>query len=354
MGQSDDFKSSKAFSQKTSTSSYNGRSFKMPLLPLPQVPNFLDETHTRRLVRRISLEGPGWDSESCLELLVCANGAITRPFFCTSYSGDELNTSPGRVLFCAAQKRKGAIMDSAGVVSAQCLFFTGVYLMSSLRIFDAWRSFLPALAVCQSFNFMDPRRTAANRGECGTPAEESLPDFGSRSSLDPPQRFPSLPSTSDDEILRAWCFYLSEISLWRLETEARKDITAILNQSQHSPASNLLDRLAEISEIYHQQLVAWQSSLPPVVSISEASSSTTETDVLRFVLRGRTTYVNELITWTFLVETEYGSSGVLSLSSWETVEAAIEMLYFWPGEVEGVEESTKFLQYVMSRIGGSL
>ncbi|KJK61787.1 Glycosyl hydrolase family 3 N terminal domain protein [Aspergillus parasiticus SU-1] len=267
----------------------------------------LDEPYIRRLVRKVSLEGPSWDSESCLALLVCANGAITGPLSAPSISAGDLRASPGRRLFTAALKRIGATLDSAGIVQAQCLFFAGVYLMSCLRPFDAWRSFLQALAVCQSFKFM------GEATQTGTPAEESiywsswkserelrwelgLPDFGTRISLEPPQRFPTLPLTDDEEILRAWYFYLSEISLWRLETEIRKDMTARLSE----PYNNTLNGLADISEIYQQQLVACLHSLPSTVSIFDPPRQTPETDVLRFILQGRSTCFNELITWPYI------------------------------------------------------
>ncbi|KAL4926644.1 uncharacterized protein BDV17DRAFT_293436 [Aspergillus undulatus] len=380
----------------------------------------LDETSVRRLVRRISIEGPGWDSESCLALLVCANGAITRPFCSASLSSDELQASTGRALFAAAQKRMGMVLDSAGVVEAQCLFFVGVYLMSFQRPYDAWRSFLQGLAVCQNFRFMDPGYSTAGLGGTGASAEEStywscwkserelrlelgLPDFGSPSALIAPQRFPTLPLSNDDQLVNAWYFYLSEISLWRLEMEARKDMSACLSkmrQGQNSP-DRLLDLLCEVSEIYSQQSVAWQDSLPSMVSISDTTCDGTGTDVLRFVLRGRKTYLDELITWPFIVHAVGGSelspTACLWLSkgleahlerleinfpgfhhrhhgTWlmirssarsacillaiarspvaahlpfgwkEAVEKTINMLYFWCGEVAGLEDVAKFCQ----------
>ncbi|KAB8205458.1 hypothetical protein BDV34DRAFT_213048 [Aspergillus parasiticus] len=193
----------------------------------------LDEPYIRRLVRKVSLEGPSWDSESCLALLVCANGAITGPLSAPSISAEDL--------------RIGCMPE------------------------------------------FQPKR--ASTGHHG-----SLPDFGTRISLEPPQRFPTLPLTDDEEILRAWYFYLSEISLWRLETEIRKDMTARLSE----PYNNTLNGLADISEIYQQQLVACLHSLPSTVSIFDPPRQTPETDVLRFILQGRSTCFNELITWPYI------------------------------------------------------
>ncbi|KAL3449608.1 hypothetical protein BJX65DRAFT_272696 [Aspergillus insuetus] len=104
-------------------------------------------------------------------------------------------------------------------------------------------------------------------------------------------------------MLRAWYGYLSEISLWRLEMEARAEITGCISKIQQAqgPTDKLLDLLCEVSEIYSQQAVAWQESLPPIVSISEAGCSEDGTDALRFILKGRKTYANDLITWPVIV-----------------------------------------------------
>ncbi|KAE8378537.1 hypothetical protein BDV26DRAFT_281062 [Aspergillus bertholletiae] len=290
----------------------------------------LDEPYIRRLVRRVSLEGPGWDSESCLALLVCANGAITGPLSAPSISTEEMR-------------------------------------ISQLR----W--------------------------------ELGLPDFGTRISLEPPQRFPTLPLT-DDEVLRAWYFYLSEISLWRLETEIRKDMTTRLSQ----PHQNSLNDLTDISEIYKQQLCACLQSVPSTVGISDPPSQIPDTDVLRFILQGRSTYVNELITWPYIasavncmpledtaqvwvgkglqahlerlevnrtgyyhrhhgtwlmIRTSARSACILlavqrsSLrdllpAAWkQAVEATVKMLEFWQAEVEGLAALTRFLWHLLSNVG---
>ncbi|KAL4882053.1 hypothetical protein BJY04DRAFT_217746 [Aspergillus karnatakaensis] len=380
----------------------------------------LDATHSRNLVQRVSLTGPAWDAESCLALLICANGAIIRPFSSASLSSQEPQISTGQALFNAAQRRMGIVLDSAGLVEAQCLFFAGVYLMSILRPYDAWRSFLQGLAICQTFRSINSSTTQSEysgnrntaeesiywscwKSECELRFELGLPDFGSSSgpALTAPQRFPSLPSTPthDDQVLRAWYFYLAEISLWRLEMGAMKDLAACLGKMQQgkNEQERLLDLLCGVSEIYTQQSVAWQDSLPSMVSISESTcgGTGTETDSLRFILRGRKTYVDELITWPFIVlalgQSEFNprarawlSKGVaahlerLEINSpgfyhrhhgtwlmirssarsiciliaiartfgadsfpvkWRgTVEKSIEMLVFWSGEVDGLEE----------------
>ncbi|KAK6813592.1 hypothetical protein RU639_010264 [Aspergillus parasiticus] len=331
-------------------------------------------------------KNPVLDEPYIRRLVLCANGAITGPLLAPSISAEDLRASPGRRLFTAALKRTGATLDSAGIVQAQCLFFAGVYLMSCLRPFDAWRSFLQALASERELRW-----------------ELGLPDFGTQISLEPPQRFPTLPLTNDEEILRAWYFYLSEISLWRLETEIRKDMTTRLSE----PDNNGLSDLADISEIYKQQLVACLHSLPSTVSISDHPCQTPETDVLRFILQGRSTYINELITWPYIAyavndvplghtaqgwvskglqahleRLEVNQAGfyhrhhgtwLMILTSarsacillavarssthdllpvgWkEAVEATVKMLDFWQADVEGVAALARFLRHLLSHV----
>lgn len=275
----------------------------------------LDEQSTRCLVRKVCQEGVGWDSESCLVLLVCANGALARPLLSPSVStDDELHSSTPNTLFVASLKRLGPTLGSAGVVQAQCLFLAGVFLMSTLRPFDAWRMFLQSLAICQSFTYCDQPDPLSD-GESGSTVEAEgsiywsawkserelrwelgLPDFGDVG-LNTPRTFPSCSESYEGDSLRAWYFYLSEISLWRLEIAVKNEMRSLVAET---PAQ-VLDALAEIADEKVQQVIAWQDSLEPSVSIAEHELPTGDDgDILRFVLRGRTTYFHELISWPFI------------------------------------------------------
>ncbi|OBT55189.1 hypothetical protein VE04_05849 [Pseudogymnoascus sp. 24MN13] len=274
----------------------------------------LNEQDTRRLVRKVCQEGVGWDAESCLVLLVCANGALARPLSSPSVSTDEVASSISNALFAASLKRLGTVMGSTGVVQAQCLFFAGVFLMSTLRPFDAWRMFLQSLAICQSFTYCNqPDPISDGRSRSTVEAEESiywsswkserelrwelgLPDFDEMG-LNTPPSFPSCSESCEADHLRAWCFYLSEISLWRLETAAKNEIKRLVLET---PAQ-VFEALAEKAEENVQQVIAWQDSLPGSVSIAEYEIPMGDDgDILRFILRGRTTYFHELISWPFI------------------------------------------------------
>jgi hypothetical protein len=274
----------------------------------------LNEQSTRRLVRKVCLEGVGWNAESCLVLLVCANGALSCPLSSPSFPTDDATSSLSNSLFMASLKRLGPTVGSTGVVQAQCLFLAGVFLMSTLRPFDAWRMFLQSLAICQSFTYCNQPDPLGDGGSRSTvEAEESIywsswkserelrwelgvPDFHDMG-LNTPRTFPSCSESYEGDSLRAWCFYLSEISLWRLETAARNEIRTLVTETQ----GPVFEALAQIADEHVQQVIAWQDSLPPSVSIADHEFPTGDDgDVLRFILRGRTTYFHELISWPFI------------------------------------------------------
>jgi hypothetical protein len=67
----------------------------------------------------------------------------------------EFHSSPAflraEAFFTAAQKRMGALLFGGGITEAQVFFLAGVYLMTTMRPIEAWRTFVQALTCCQSF-----------------------------------------------------------------------------------------------------------------------------------------------------------------------------------------------------------
>lgn len=293
----------------------------------------LDEWSTQRLVRQICLEGPGWNAPSCLALLVCANGALARHLRDVRLLMDEPDAQVALALFDAAQKRLGPSLVSGGLVSAQCAFLSGVMLMSLLRPLDAWRMFVHGLAICQGFK-SSRRHASGHELETGdfTVAEQSITwscwksEQEVRSELDmpnvhafmesSPQMLPEPPQGCNGQLERAWYFYLSEISLWRLEMEDRQQMERLVGEDY----KGVLLTLSELGQRTLDQLDAWCNSLPPLVTITNYVRTSLqhghcndgervedeEDDVIRFVLRGRVTYVRELTSWPFLAEVMNG------------------------------------------------
>ena len=91
------------------------------------------------------LEGPDWDSESCLALS-CANGALIRPFPERAILHTELHGS----IAMGLQSVSEILFVPAGLIEAQCALFAGVFLVSILHPVDAWRMFLQGLAIYQA------------------------------------------------------------------------------------------------------------------------------------------------------------------------------------------------------------
>lgn len=296
----------------------------------------LDELSTRRLVRRVFLDGIDWSPESCLAMIVCALGCVSGPF------GPSHNFSIGtpahnnsRVFFQAAQKRIGMLLVTSDVTGPQCLFLLGVYMMTVFQPVYAWRFFSQALAACQQFSFLACAQhvhsvsglasDAVERGHQDTPeqavywsawkserevrAELSLPDFtthDSWSTLYPPF-FPAPPSPSEEQSPRsapdslehrsraAWLFYLAEISLRRLNSRLCGEILTM--SQKYAPTAKLLEFLSEVVPEYETQAREWATSLPTGLSIH--SNPAEEDDVCRFVLRGHHINLFEHLYWAF-------------------------------------------------------
>ncbi|KAM0331767.1 hypothetical protein ACHAPQ_005996 [Fusarium lateritium] len=273
----------------------------------------LDEKETRRLVSRLCAQGLDWSIESGLALLVCANGAIARPLGeCLPMSHPDRQMAIS--LFDAAQRRLGGGLGPAGLIHAQCAFLSGVLLMSLIRPVEAWTTFIHGLAICQALPYIRQLDHVTGQTSTQETSEQSVLwscwksgqelrfELGMSSPAgladDPPELFPKPPDGCEGNVERAWYFYLSEIALWRVEVNARR----LMGQLQRGSWRSLSKALREIGKDTSHQLETWQASLPPLVSIENEPSpyGGAEDDVIRFVLRGRITYIRELISWPFM------------------------------------------------------
>jgi hypothetical protein len=78
--------------------------------------------------------------------------------------------SAGEAYFQASQRRIGVMYLENALVTTQCSFLTGVYLMSTMRIMAAWKAFAQAGTQCLGY--------LISRGRFCTPAagtDGSLP-----------------------------------------------------------------------------------------------------------------------------------------------------------------------------------
>ncbi|UKZ74684.1 hypothetical protein TrVFT333_002354 [Trichoderma virens FT-333] len=295
----------------------------------------LDEQAARRMVQSIILHGIDWSAESGLTLLICALGCIARPF------GPTLDTMPGtsayvsaETLFHAAQRRIGIAFSSEDIISTQCLFLSGVYMMCIFQPAKAWRFFLQALASCQQPSFLNSLSPPTSSTTCdGSPASHSLETLHQaiywsswkseremRSYLRPtdftlteeelafyPPFLPTPPNLHPAQELEAngdscvtrqtvsWYFYLAEISLRRLASNLYTEMLRFCEQSFSSQGT--LEALVGAVPHYEEQAQEWISSLPFCLSFDAPAE---EDDICRFVLRGHAINLYEMIYWPFL------------------------------------------------------
>jgi len=88
-----------------------------------------DENGLRSLVAEVYDRDFEWGAESCLVLMVCANGALAMPF--DPHRGISESTHDGLAdaLFQQAEHRLGAVFSAGGLIQAQALFLCGVFHM---------------------------------------------------------------------------------------------------------------------------------------------------------------------------------------------------------------------------------
>ncbi|KAF4548545.1 Hypothetical protein D9617_27g045120 [Elsinoe fawcettii] len=273
----------------------------------------LDEDVIRTGFVHLTMNGVEWSADTCLLLLILANGCLTVPFD-SPPDLDETRLRRAWTIFAAARKRLGTVMEASLLTQARCFFYSGVFLMSMLRPYDAWREFLQGLAACQSFEARSrgaevlPDATAEEsvywscwKSEREVRAELGLPDFATIG-LDHPRMFPSLPSTDHGEDqFKPWYFYLAEISLWRIETATRKDIAQFVESNKMAHIEELAEYVASLED----PIISWKTSLPSAISLDNDDGI--RQDVIAFVLRGRLTYNYETLTWPFVHSLIHGN-----------------------------------------------
>jgi hypothetical protein len=287
------------------------------------------------MVQSIILDGLDWSAESCLTLLICALGSIARPF------GPTLDTMPGtrayasaETLFHAAQRRMGMAFCSEDIISTQCLFLSGIYMMCVFQPVKAWRFFMQALASCQQFVFLTSSSPPQSSTICeASPGGHSLetlqqaiywsswkseremrdyirpPDFTlteEELAFYPPF-MPTPPNLQPDPVLEvnsescvtrqtvSWYFYLAEISLRRLASNLHTEMLRLCEQSFSSHRT--LEQLAAAVTEYEEQAQEWIASLPSCLAFDAPAE---KDDICRFVLRGHVINLYEMIYWPFI------------------------------------------------------
>ncbi|TVY45305.1 putative beta-glucosidase I, partial [Lachnellula occidentalis] len=110
----------------------------------------------RSYARKVAENGPQWDSKSCLVYLTCALGCLAQAFELKGFSPPDPSTTQKRnsashdnhklrraaAYYNIARKRIGLLVPS--LITAHCVFFSGVYLMYNMQPLQGWYNFYQA------------------------------------------------------------------------------------------------------------------------------------------------------------------------------------------------------------------
>ncbi|KAL4920465.1 hypothetical protein BDW62DRAFT_208970 [Aspergillus aurantiobrunneus] len=115
----------------------------------------LDPSELRKSSRCTGEDGFQWDGPSCVILIYCALGTVSRPFSPEVPGRQDKSRLDGRdygtgeSYYTAARKRIGLLEPS--IMATQCAFLIGVYEMFSMRLLRAWLSFNRACTFFQTY-----------------------------------------------------------------------------------------------------------------------------------------------------------------------------------------------------------
>ncbi|KAJ0425427.1 hypothetical protein BJY00DRAFT_308171 [Aspergillus carlsbadensis] len=273
----------------------------------------LDPNELRNICRRISEDGFQWDGPSCLILIACALGTVSRPFTLEQPLSHDVSRfdahdhATGESYYSAARKRIG-LLDSS-IIAIQCSFLIGVYEMYLMRPLRAWLSFNRACTHFQTYliasSLGQPVEQSSEavrsrlywsclKSDCEMREEIALPPTG-LAKVEYSDAFPSPPvsvlnrdtesqaeplETLDASSEKSWYYYLSEIASRRIMNR----ITATLHpQNPEEWANTPAHHLQRIAEELDAQVAQWVDSLPP----SSRLSFDNPEDELSYVLRAR-------------------------------------------------------------------
>ncbi|RDW75745.1 hypothetical protein BP5796_06566 [Coleophoma crateriformis] len=275
----------------------------------------------RQRMSNVCMNGIRWDAESCLVLLVCALGTISSDFGENTEDEEQLlareeethRLAKAEHYFSAAQKRIGVCLGKRGLLEAQCFFYAGVYLATTMRLEAAWSLFLQAKVACQDFRCLSRIDSPTEVLESNSEVQDSLlaeectywtclkselelhhdisaPGFRSID-LWYPERFPAPPRNNMIDNDRPWFFYLAEIALRRLANRIMGHVAR--NYDLNNPQD--LSRAREATAAFEHEAQDWVTSLPNPNGLNNISS-----DVLNFILKGHLANCYELMYWPFL------------------------------------------------------
>ncbi|BCS19306.1 uncharacterized protein APUU_12134A [Aspergillus puulaauensis] len=308
------------------------------------IENFLENVHTknpildphelRKLSLRIEEDGFRWDGPSCLILITCALGTVSRPFRLDTVGPRGRSRLDGRdyvtaeSYYNAARKRIGLLDPS--IIAIQCAFLVGVYEMYTMRPLRASLSFNRACTYfqthLQSSSFNQPIEQSSEtvrsrlywsclKSDCEMREEIALPPT-ELAKVEYSDAFPSPPdsvlypdggtqagltTTLATSSERSWYYYLSEVAGRRISNR----ITATLyHLNPEEWTKRPIHHLQRITEELDAQTVQWLENFPPMFQFDGVDT----TDELSYFLHARYLDLRERIWRPFLYLAAHSSS----------------------------------------------
>ncbi|RSL61398.1 hypothetical protein CEP53_005091 [Fusarium sp. AF-6] len=238
--------------------------------------------------------GPQFNLETGLVLLICALGAVADDFNPLDMDQQSPAASsfqmPSRVsklklghcYYTAAEKRLGAAFSRVDTLSIQCLCLAGIYHMylirpiHALRLFHAagsslqmllstsWEYFPTSLKLILDMLQIGKIREILSELPLGIPA---LRDPPSQDSYPPPQQITRDLSESEED---SWFFLLSEMTLRRITDQVAEVVNKYIDaRIRHEQQGPRVEHLVPIVAGFRNQVQSFRELLPEAIKFPD-------------------------------------------------------------------------------------
>lgn len=262
----------------------------------------LDRDVVKHYCSKFCQDGPRFELESCLMLLICAIASVAPEYHPSGplsfdhglsrsrpVGGEDL--AMGHSYFVAAQQRIGAAMTQHTSLAVQCLCLAGIYHMYKVNPMGGHAMFHHAGYIMQMLASSRPNAPdessrigsslywACFKSEREIFAELPIaipalgrPTQASSFPLPPKERFTSWGGSNDlwaQAEQDSWYFFLSEIAMRRIIDKVAENVGgffAKVSSSDPGLVQELLDEFTPIAFELERQAFAWRDHLPPRIN----------------------------------------------------------------------------------------
>ncbi|KAK3213477.1 hypothetical protein GRF29_28g49423 [Pseudopithomyces chartarum] len=245
-------------------------------------------------------QGPEFDLQSCLILLICALASVAPDFLPSGALGPAHRQSRsqstgedltmGRTYFMAAEQRLGMAMTQHNSLAVQCLCLAGIYHMYRVNpmagrtMFHSAGYVMQVLASTGSNNPDESSRMGSSLYWACFKSERELfaeipiaiPAIGRPSQIDsfplpPRERFMTWGGSNDSWAQAeqdSWYFFLSEIAMRRIMDKVAEHVGNFFAKIDSCDPVSMQTVLAEYAPValeLERQAIAWREHLPPSI-----------------------------------------------------------------------------------------